>query len=151
MFIVFACNPADKISSSPSQAVAPVFIYKTRNNYLDNVPVILSGDKKSIVSYPHPTDLKTGDTFLKPVRLKNGYLLDKKGINENVAFLKLTYEEYSKLNAPPDIKELRSLILDDDPLTELYYCGKRSDFDDIVKQLNREIKKGNLNTFKRLK
>lgn len=152
MISLFACHPAARITTVPSQAGAPVFIYKTRNNYIDNVPVILSADKKSIVSYPHPNDLKTGDTFLKPVKLKKGYLLDNKGINEHVAFLKLTYEEYSQLDAPPDINNLKSLVLDDNPLTELYYCGKRSDFDDLIDQLNKTIKRGELDKkYKQLK
>lgn len=148
----FACNSLEQVNNTqvvmPS---APVMVYKTSNNYFNKVPIILSADKSKIVSYPHPTDVKKGNNYTIPTRLKKGYLLDNKGISLNVAFLKLTYEEYSKLNNTLPIDELKSMIIDDNPLLELYYCGYKSDFNNLEKQLNKTIRKGKLDDYKRLK
>jgi len=61
-----------------------------------------------------------------------------------VAFLKLTYEEYSKLEALPPVEEMYGWILDKDPLTSLCDCGSRKVFTDIENQLNALIEKGKL-------
>ena len=118
-----------------------VFVYKTKANYNNLVPVILSDDKTEILSYPHPSDIKTGSGYPLPVLLNNGYLLDNRGIGKNVAFLKITYEDYSKLENAPSLKEMYSLILDKNPLTELCDCGVKSAFTDLTKQLNDLIDK----------
>ena len=117
----------------------PVLVYKTKANYNNLVPVILSDDKTEIVSYPHPNDLIKGSGFPLPFILNDGYLLDNRGIGKNVAFLKLTYEEYTKLENVPSIKELYDNILDKDPLTELCDCGVKTAFSDDTKQLNKLI------------
>lgn len=119
----------------------PVIVYKTKANYNTLVPVILSDDRTKIISYPHPSDLKTGSNFPLPVILNNGYLLDKRGIGKNVAFLKITYEEYSKLVNTPNINELYNLIIDKNPLTELCDCGSKTAFTDQITQLNSLIDK----------
>ncbi len=75
-----------------------------------------------------------------PVQLKKGYLLDKKGIGKNVAFLNITYEEYAKLAEPPSMEQLEKLILDKDPLVELCDCGTITRFTDPVNQLNDYIR-----------
>ena len=124
----------------------PALVYKTSEDYNNLVPVILSDDKTEIVSYPAPTDVTTGNGYQTPTVLNGGYLLDNRGIGKNVAFLKLTYEEYSKLPYPPEPKELYELIIDTDPLTELCNCGNKSAFRDITKQLNEMIETNTLKT-----
>src|SRR5690606_8395697 len=114
-------------------AGSPVLIYKTKADYNNLVPVILSDDKKEIISYSHPNDLKSGNTFLQPLTLHDGYLLDNKGIGKNVAFLKINYEDYSKLSEVPTLKELHALIIDKDPLIELCDCGVKNAFTNIEK------------------
>jgi hypothetical protein len=129
-----------------------IVIYKTRNDYRHNVPVLLSEDKALIVSYPHPSDLLLGDKPALPSVLHKGYLLDNRGIQKNVAFLKYTYEEYSKLKDVPSLEELQKNIIDTNPLTELWDCGECSNFTDLQKQLNEWIDKGMLpEKFKRIK
>ena len=122
----------------------PTVVYKTRADYYYNVPVILSEDKSEIVSYPHPNDIKIDSNFQLPTRLNGGYLLDNRGITKNVAFLKLTYEEYSKLENPLSLKEMYDLIIDKDPLTEFCNCGNRLIFKDLSEQLNKLIEENKL-------
>lgn len=121
-------------------------VYKTRINYDDLVPILLSGDKSEIISYPHPGDIKIGDKFQSPTKLHNGYLLDNRGIGLNVGFLKLTYEEYSKLQDSPTIKELNKMIIDKYPLTEMYDCGNKNAFSNLVDHLNNLIDNNTLTT-----
>ena len=71
--IVVSCVAGNKNSrqSSPpvnenqkiGMASPPVIVYKTRNDYFDKVPVILSEDKTRIVSFPDPLDLKINGNF----------------------------------------------------------------------------------------
>ncbi len=121
-----------------------LIVYKTKKDYNNLVPVILSNDKTEIISYPHPKDLTVGNRFSTPTVLDSQYLLDNRGINENVAFLKLTYQEYSELKSVPTLKELFDNILDNNPLTELCDCGNKYAFLEPEKQLNLIISKNNL-------
>jgi hypothetical protein len=136
---LFGCKSKSPLTQSQNtiNVTGPqVVIYKTKDNYFMHVPVNLSADKLSL-------------TY--PVKLENGYLLDRRGINEGCAFLKLTYYEYSRLDHTPTQEELMNLILDPDPLTELYYCGRKNDFKDLESELNQAILSGNLDKFKRIR
>jgi len=128
----------------------PTIIYKTKNNYNELVPVILSKDKGKIISYPHPADLKRNEKFLYPTVLENGYLLDNKGINQNVAFLKVTYKEYSLMDTIPSLENLYSMIIDKDPLQEIYNCGNKYAFKDLISNLNTLIKNDDLKKCKKI-
>lgn len=166
IMIVFAmpgCKPMQKngdknVPSVPAKtteffaALPHVIIYKTKKDYSHRVPVILSEDKTQILSYPHPADLVLGDKLALPMPLHKGYLLDNRGIGKHVAFLKYTYEAYSKLKDAPSIEELQQNILDRDPLLELWDCGKKTYFRDLEKDLNECIDKDLLSQkFKRIR
>lgn len=129
---------------------APIIIYKTRGDYTHLVPVTLSDDKQRIVAYPAPSDLWMNDQLQQPILLRDGYLLDRRGINRQVAFLSLSYQEYIDLENLPPLSEMHKLIVDDDPLTEMYHCGTRSQYANLEKALNRAIKKGEVNRFQGL-
>ena len=118
---------------------APALIYKTMKDYNDYVPVIMNDDRTKILSYPDPVDLTYEGKLAKPTVLKNGYLLDNRGINQNVVFLNYTYEYYNKLSSPPTLAEMMSNIIEKYPLLELYSCGLRSDYTDIIKEMNTKI------------
>ena len=141
------------VSGSPAAVASPkVFIYKMKKDYSQNVPVLLSADKKTIVSYPHPRDLYTNGKLAVPTQLKDGYWLDNRGINENVAFLSYTYEEYAALSEAPSVSELYKKIIDKTPITEMWDCGRRHQFQDIVSDLNEAIANGELaKRFQRVK
>ena len=130
--------------SGRKMALPHVLVYKTKADYRDLVPVLLSADKKHIISYPAPGDVKTGSGYALPVLLHKGYLLDKRGIGVNSAFLKLTYEEYSQLKELPSPAGLYDTIADKNPLTTLYDCGIRENGGNLVKELNKIIDKKQL-------
>ena len=125
-----------------SQATPPLIIYKTRADYYDKVPVTLSCDKQRIIGYPHPTDLMRDGKFVYPTRLTGDYLLDNRGISKDIAFLKYTYEDYSKLKEIPNPDDLFWDILDKDPLLKYCNCGSRYDYDGNIKTLNARIMDG---------
>jgi hypothetical protein len=121
---------------------APVTVYMTVADYYRNVPVVLNEAKDQIVSYPAPSDLFIGGELALPVRLKKGYLLDRRGLQANSAFTSYTYEEYSGMESPPSLQELYDHIIEKDPFKALYHCGNRSQYGDLVKELNRKIREG---------
>jgi hypothetical protein len=123
-------------------------VYKTKNDYYYNVPVNLNDDKTEIVFYPTPSDVFYNGKLSYPYKLADDYLLDNRGINENVAFLEYTYEEYIKLRQVPDIDSLFTKIIDDNPLTEIYNCGNRYVFKDEINDLNKLIENDGLSKCK---
>jgi hypothetical protein len=135
-----------------SYALPSVIIYKTKADYSKNVPVGLNEGKTAIISYPGKTDLRNQE----PIPLSFGFLLDKRGVNPNSAFLKYTYAEFLALEAIPSMPELFKAVLDADPFAEMYDCGKISKFNngDLVEQLNQALEESNGNPeaiYKRLK
>jgi hypothetical protein len=156
LFIIcLVCSACSKkVSPQKSQADMPgpkCIIYKTKSDYSHFVPVGLSPDKSKIVSYPDVKDIYFNGQLAYPTPLTDGYLLDNRGIGPDVAFLKLTYEEYSKLEAVPPAGELFNMILDKDPLTRMYECGLRSQYKDPAGSMDQLIRSGDLRHKKRLK
>jgi hypothetical protein len=120
----------------------PITVYKTKGNYNNLVPIRLSDDKTQIVSYPAPSDLKKEGEFLYPTELEGGLLIDNLGISKNTAFIKLTYEEYAKLQNTLPLSELFKLIVDKSPFLEMYDCGNKQSFTNLKEQLNDQIRNG---------
>ncbi len=129
----------------------PCIIYRTQSDYSMYVPVSLSADKSKIVSYPDIKDIYYNGKLSVPSLLADGFLLDNRGIGLQVAFLSYTYEEYSRLSSTPPATDLMNMLLDKDPLVEMYQCGQRSQYTDIQQELNVLITSGKLNTCKKLK
>lgn len=126
-------------------------IYQTKMDYSKQVPIILSDDKKSIESYPDVKDVYFNESLAYPTQLHKGYLLDNRGINANVAFIKLTYEEYSKLPKTPTPAELMKMFIDAQPIVSMYSCGLRSSYQDIGKELNMKIDSDDFSMFVKIK
>jgi hypothetical protein len=129
----------------PSFVTGPhMLVYRTRADLADQVPIILSADGSTVVSYPAPTDLKGPGGLPLPTELHNGYLLDNRGIGANVAFISLTYSEYAALPEAPSTDSLLALVIDKVPLTELCDCGVKNAFTDLTGQLDQLIDAGKL-------
>jgi hypothetical protein len=137
-------NPAVGMASPPA------IIYKTKTDYFDKVPVILSDDKTRIVSFPDPRDLRINGEFAYPSKLMDGYLLDNRGIGPNAAFLRFSYEEYCTMDNIPTAERLFNYISEKNPFTEMYQCGNRGNYDEIVAELNLIILAGKIKDCKNL-
>jgi hypothetical protein len=122
----------------------PAIVYKTRGDYEKLVPVILSEDKKRVVSFPAQSDIRVNESFPYPDKLQEGYLLDNRGINQNAAFLKFTYEDYYNMDNIPTAERLIRYIEDDDPFVEMYDVGRRGSFGNAVEEINQMISEGKL-------
>ena len=157
--VLLACSKSAVPSGSASNiksgqnsvASPPCIIYKTKSDHSKNVPVILSDDHSRIVSYPDVKDIYFKGNLAYPTILKDGFLLDNRGIGPNVAFLSITYEQYSKMVTAPSSGELFELIIDKDPLVEMYQCGNRNAYSDIENDLNKLISSGKIATCTKLK
>lgn len=101
----------------------PNIIYKTKADYSQYVPVLLSLDGQELLSYPAPQDLYYQGRLAVPSSLADGYWLDHRGIGPGVAFLDLTYEAYAKLDRPPSPEAIMGMLLDRNPLLACYDCG----------------------------
>jgi hypothetical protein len=143
-------NSSEKLLEQPLISEPPVLVYKTKRNYNNLVPILMSEDGKTIISYPHPKDLIVGSGYPLPTILNSGYLIDNRGIGKNVAFLSISYEEYSKLQNVPSIEELYMMIIDKEPLLEFCNCGTKSNFTNIEKEINYLIANNKLNTICKL-
>jgi len=128
----------------------PLVVYKTKKDYFDKVPVTLSDDKTRVVSYPAPSDIKRNGQYILPTRLKDGYLLDNRGISKNSAFLRFSYDDYYTMDNIPTAERLMNYVVDDAPFAEMYDCGTKSDFDNPVEQLNRKIENGEISEYQDL-
>jgi len=126
-------------------------VYKTKKDYSQNVPVILSADKSKIVTYYGKGDMTFRGEIGFPTVLDKGYLLDNIGINENIAYTSLKIEDYKKSDKNYTADELYSLIIDKKPLKEMYDCGLRNNFQNEVVDLNLIIKNKELKKAKKLK
>lgn len=149
-----AAIPAPVIEEAPGivKVTGPaVIVYKTKNDYYNKVPVTLSEDKSMVVAFPAISDIYYQGELSLPAKLNDGYLLDNRGINKNVAFLNITYESYSRLDMTPPADLIRQMVIDDDPLLEMYNCGQRSEYQDIVNEINNLIDKKKLKKFERIK
>ena len=125
-------------------------IYKTKKDYDNKVPVLLNDEKNKIVSYPAIKDIFFNGKLALPDKLSDGFLLDNRGIYRNVAFLNITYEEYSKMTKELSLVEMMKLIIDKDPISEMYNCGSRYQYKNIVLELNKFIEAKQLNKFKKI-
>ncbi len=91
-----------------NSAIPQAVVYRTNGNFIHNVPITLSADRKEIVSFPAPSDLSVNSL---PVELNDGYLLDRRGISPNTAFTTYTYDKYSAMKSAPSLNELKRAII----------------------------------------
>jgi hypothetical protein len=147
-----ACNRITTTIPQKNDYPGPhVIIYKTKKNYNLLVPVLLTKNKKQLVSYPDVSDIRNLPELPLPDTLTSGYLLDRRGIDGSVAFLNITYVEFAGLRETPVPEVLLRMILDSDPLTEMYDCGPRKQGIDLIGYANSLISNGSLRQQRRLK
>lgn len=122
------------------------YVYKTRYNYTELIPVMLNDSKTEIVCMPTKENLKSADGRLSyPQPLSNGYFISKNiDLNQNIAFLNLTIEDYIKADKLPNAEDQIKYVKDFEPFRELYIfkCNKNSNPIEEVNKLitNNEIR-----------
>ncbi len=123
IFVIMLASSCEWIlRPGPCDDTGPIIVYKTRNDYSNNVTVLLSKDGKKVSAYPGPSDALNQ----RPIQLDKGYLL-KRMVGD--AVLSLTIDEYSKSTTYYSPTELYALIIDKNPYTEKYECCKCVDGD----------------------
>lgn len=100
-----------------TKALPKAVVYKTTKDYFYNVPVSLNDNGTGFNYYPDPSDITESQL---PVRLVDGYLLDRRGLGKNPAFTSYTYEEYSALSRVPSKEQLLKSIINKSPILEMY-------------------------------
>lgn len=125
-------------------ALQHVFVYKTTKDYRQLVPVILSDNNDSVISYPDPQVIKKRGSTAFPTPMRGGYLMNNTPIGEHMAFLDITYKDYAKLKEPPTPEKLYGMIKDKNPLTYLCDCGIRQFYDNAKLNISSFIAKKQL-------
>ena len=92
-------------------------VYRTSVPCSDLVPVQLSADGTSLISYPAPGDISEARST--PLQLDGGWWLDRRGIGPGTAFTTYTYADYAALQAPPSESDLMAAIIPDARVTEM--------------------------------
>lgn len=107
--VTFEPQPAQlPVIGNEATTVPMAIVYQTSgDNAMDLVPITLSADGKSIVSYPAPGDLNDGQT---PINLGDGWWLDRRGLSAHSVFTTYTYEEYEAMQHAPALQELMNHI-----------------------------------------
>lgn len=107
----------DGFRNSPARYMPRAVAYRTSGNYDDNVPVTLSADGSTLQSFPAPTDVTP--EVSTPIRLCDGYLLDRRGISPRSVFTRYTYAEYASLKKVPTTAELLKAVIPGAVVTEI--------------------------------
>ncbi|MBD5322201.1 MAG: hypothetical protein K2G05_08335 [Duncaniella sp.] len=103
--------------SAPGPAVLPnAHIYRTSIDVDALVPVTVNPATGQLISYPAPTDI-TGASM--PVVLKDGWLLDRRGVGADTRFINYTYSQYHDLAEAPSVERLLQSIVPDARVTEI--------------------------------
>ena len=92
-------------------------VYKTNVPCVDNVAISLNSDGTGVQSFPAPSDVTAASA---PLQLPDGWLLDRRGIGPNTAFIRLTYAEYAALPSAPSTAELMRMVLPGVHVTEAH-------------------------------
>lgn len=99
-----------------SNYLPKLHIYRTNGDYINNVPIMLSADGKSVVSFPAPSDISMQSL---PLELSDGWLIDRRGVGGNSVFTRYTYEEYMNLSQTPSVAQLIEAVIPGSGVTEI--------------------------------
>lgn len=121
--VTYAADYSDDPSIIELPAIAPLQpaavmpkarIYRTSAPSDSLVPITISPSGNFVTSYPAPTDL----TAL-PVKLAEGWLLDRRGISPQSVFTRYTYADYKALPEAPSTDLLMRSVNPSVSVTEI--------------------------------
>jgi hypothetical protein len=123
IILVFSCDWIFR--PGPCDTSGPLIVYKTKQDYSNNITIQLSKDKKKVTCTPGPQDAASQ----RPIQLADGYLLKRMCGN---AVTSITYEDFIKSTTSYTSAEWLSLVIDTDPYLEKYECCKCTGQDTAV-------------------
>jgi len=109
----------------PCDASGPIVVYKTKQDYSNNITIQLSKDKKKVTCTPGPQDAARQ----RPIQLADGYLL-KRMCGDVVT--SVTYDDFIVATKSFTSAEWLSFVIDTDPYLEKYECCKCTGQDTAV-------------------
>ena len=139
--LIVSCKTS-RVQSAMPEEDARLIVYRTRTDLYRQVPITLNEAKDRVISFPAPSDLYFEGELALPVKLNDGYLLDRRGIGPHTVFTSFTYKEYSRMDAPPSTQELLDSVIDADPFESIYDCGKAGSYQNLLEELNSKIEAG---------
>ncbi len=108
--------PVAVAGARPASMLPRALVYKTSVPCAENVAISLNASGTAVQSYPAPTDVTAASA---PIDLPGGWLLDRRGLGPNTAFISLTYSEYSRLQKAPSPQELLKMVIPGAEVTEM--------------------------------
>lgn len=96
------------VTGEPARELPHAVVYRTSVDCDSLVAVSLNASRDAVISYPAPTDISAASM---PVRLADGYLLDRRGISPSAEFINMSYEAYSRLKTAPSPAELMKMLV----------------------------------------
>ena len=133
---LFSCTrPYGIIDDGRCSSYGPISVFKPKKDYTNNVPVHLSSDKKSLISYPGR------EAIQRPVQLVNGYYYST---NPGNAYLSITIDQYMDTNNHYSSDQLINYVIDTDPFSEYYNICICSGATRDTASLNRIIRHDSL-------
>lgn len=96
-------------------ALPMAHIYRMNGDYAGNVPIQMDAQGQ-IISFPAPGDLSENS---KPIKLSDGWWLDRRGVGLHSVFTSYTYAEYMALPSAPSLAELKAHIIPGSGITQI--------------------------------
>jgi hypothetical protein len=140
ILIAFSCDWMYR--PGPCDASGPIVVYKTKQDYSNNITIQLSKDKRKVTCVPGPQDA----IHQRPIQLANGYFL-KQMCGDAVT--SVTFDDFIKSTNSYTSEEWLSFVIDTDPYLEIYECCKCTGQDTAV--INNLIRNNQLSKCESLK
>lgn len=121
LLLFFSCSaPREQITpvsrEEPRSYLPQARIYRTTRPCAELVPVSVNPSDGSLRSFPAPADLRDAE----PMRLADGWWLDRRGIGSDTRFTNFTYSEYRDLPAAPSPQLILDNMCSDCRVAEIY-------------------------------
>lgn len=99
--------PGNEMNSRPHFARLRATLFKMSADYANNVAVTLGPDGQ-LRYFPAPSDINEDS---KPLKVGEGWWLNRQGLGANSVFTKWTFEEYKNLKEVPTPGEIKAAII----------------------------------------
>lgn len=95
------------LTGSPRHALPKATAFRMSGDYANHVAVTLS-PQGELVYFPAVSDITAAS---KPLKIGDGWWLNRQGLSAGSVFLKYTFEEYAALPKTPSPKEIKAAVI----------------------------------------